>query len=374
MIKIDGIFDMDELASNIAEKYVKEQTHPDFPELRILNYTDACMWDGVWNDVTTKARGVIYNAETGEVLARPFPKFFNSDQEQAPKWSLLTPVQVMDKMDGSLGILYVDPTGESAIATRGSFASDQAIWATNLYREKYAGRWSPDDQYTYLFEIIYPENRIVIDYEDMEDIVLLGAVSKETGRSVQVLCAAEMTDWPGPVVDVLWTEEDESSSFMHVLALPDLENREGYVVWNPATDERVKIKFDEYKRLHKLLTGISERKIWEILASGEENLSVFEAAPDEFHDWIREVVQNLKNKYFWIELEALYLWRKIQIALGNPGAYSRKEFAEMVLTAPREYQGMLFSLEDGKSIDEPIWKKIRPEGGATFRRVSTDAD
>lgn len=46
------------------------------------------------------------------------------------------------------------------IATRGSFESDQALWATEWIQK----RFRPVDflaGYTYLYEIIYPENRVV---------------------------------------------------------------------------------------------------------------------------------------------------------------------------------------------------------------------
>jgi RNA ligase len=71
-------------------------------------------------------------------------------------------------MDGSLGILYkVD--GKPYLATRGSFVSDQAVAGTAMLHERY-GDYEFEDGFTYLFEIIYPENRIVIDYKGMSDL------------------------------------------------------------------------------------------------------------------------------------------------------------------------------------------------------------
>jgi RNA ligase len=86
-------------------------------------------------------------------------------------------VRVFDKMDGSLGILY--PTSQGmAVATRGSFTSEQALKATEILHEKYP-EWAQitydwfrsnfdanwyEVNYTDLVEIVYPENRIVVDY------------------------------------------------------------------------------------------------------------------------------------------------------------------------------------------------------------------
>ncbi|HRF99146.1 MAG TPA: hypothetical protein PLZ51_28235, partial [Aggregatilineales bacterium] len=74
------------------------------------------------------------------------------------------------KMDGSLGILY-RWQGAYYIATRGNFDSDQAIWATIFLRTHY-DLHNLADEYTLLFEIIYPDNRIVVNYGQRQDLVL----------------------------------------------------------------------------------------------------------------------------------------------------------------------------------------------------------
>ncbi len=69
---------------------------------------------------------------------------------------------VYEKMDGSLGILYwIDD--KPFLATRGAFESEQAIKGTELLR-KHQNLNKLNRNYTYLFEIIYPSNRIVVDY------------------------------------------------------------------------------------------------------------------------------------------------------------------------------------------------------------------
>jgi RNA ligase len=144
------------------------------------------------------------------------------------------------------------------------------------------------------------------------------------------------------------------------------------VFWNPITDERVKIKFEDYKALHKLFTNTNEKAIWEILSEGRDTAEIFAAAPDEFHEWMKGVIRGLKDSYATVETEALFIWRLIQSRL--PEGYSRKEFAQMVQTAKREFQGMIFALEDGRSISPTIWKMVKPSGGATMRAVNMDAD
>src|SRR5436305_302047 len=79
--------------------------HKDFP-LSIYTYGREAVHSHVWDSVTTKCRGIIVNDETGEILARPFEKFFNlgtSDRSetQSENFPLHLPF-VFEKVDGFL--------------------------------------------------------------------------------------------------------------------------------------------------------------------------------------------------------------------------------------------------------------------------------
>ena len=66
--------------------------------------------------MTLACRGLIVDAASGVVLARPYPKFFNHDQPGAPDLRMDAPADITDKSDGSLGVLYPDGDG-FAVAT-----------------------------------------------------------------------------------------------------------------------------------------------------------------------------------------------------------------------------------------------------------------
>ena len=69
--------DREKLMQQIADGMVKEQVHPSLP-LRILNYTPKAQFTPeAWNEVTDKCRGLIFDSQTGEIVARPFSKFWN---------------------------------------------------------------------------------------------------------------------------------------------------------------------------------------------------------------------------------------------------------------------------------------------------------
>ena len=98
-----------------------------------------------------------------------------------------------DKADGLLGVLVPVPWGgQDVVATRGRWGSEQAAVATRMWQEKYDGGLSRT-RWTYLYEIVYPENRIVLNYEGLHDLILLGAVDIRSGATVTVEEASE--DW-----------------------------------------------------------------------------------------------------------------------------------------------------------------------------------
>ena len=71
------------------------------------------------------------------------------------------------------------------IASRGSFISEQAEWANNFFffndeLQQHVEN-SFKDEYTYLVEIVYKSNRIVVDYGDYEGLILLSAIETLTG-------------------------------------------------------------------------------------------------------------------------------------------------------------------------------------------------
>src|SRR6187402_342704 len=110
----DTMFSRAEFTAMQEQGYVRVNTHPDDPELFILNYTEKAAYEGVWNNVTLNCRGLIVDAGNW-LIARPFPKFFNYGQPGCPEIDLDEPVVVSDKLDGSLGILYRNPdTGKYA--------------------------------------------------------------------------------------------------------------------------------------------------------------------------------------------------------------------------------------------------------------------
>src|SRR5882762_5876407 len=216
LVKLDDLFDLTDFYGTVESGYVRVQQHPTLP-FCIANYTEKAQYESAWTPVTRQCRGLIYDDEHN-VIARPYPKFFNYGDELAGQLDLDAPAIVTDKLDGSLGISYPTPDG-LAVATRGSFASEQAKRATQILRDKYPGfqKASAALSATFLWEIVYPENRIVVDYGDTEDLILHGVIQNETG-----------TEWPAWERGLIWdgphVETFEYRSLREALAAPPRDN------------------------------------------------------------------------------------------------------------------------------------------------------
>ena len=330
------------------------QTHPTLP-FAIHTYSEKAAYDNLWNEVTLQCRGLVTNYTTGEVLARPFKKFFNDNQqgqENVPPIPWEEKFRVFDKVDGSLGILVPVNDGH-IIATRGSFTSDQALHATEVWSAHYAGRVKPDSELTYLFEILYPDNRVVLDYGDLDDLVLLGAVDIGTGRSYGPYLGSSM-GWPGPTV------EEYSAYDFDPSKVEDRPNKEGFVLWFPKSDTRVKIKHDSYLKLHAIVTRANSRTVWAAMKDGETE--TLEGLPDEFKTWVDEQMAAIKARFDVIDHRASTAYAACK------DLPTRKDQALWLQSQnlSRAVIAATFKLLDGKDHAPVIWKAIEPEVATPF--------
>lgn len=349
MVYLHDLMDESLLDEMINEGYVTARAHDSLP-LTILNYTAKAQYEWVWNEVTLQCRGLIYEGRTHRIVARPFPKFFNWDQGQ--KYPPTGPVVRMDKMDGSLGILY-RTSDDYAIATRGSFHSEQAAWATEFYQSyiedlafmnvKTEFFFDPLPNKTYLFEIVYPENRIVVDYGEYKGLVLIDVIDNETGYSD--LQEFDDCAWPDKVTRVSMGGFDSGD----VVDIAD--GNEGFVYLWPERNYRTKMKSAQYVELHKLISHLSEKSVWEALMAGKTLDQIKAGLPDEFYGFIDKVYTEISDNALSIVFEVQEAFASVRNKIDKQLArheIPRKEFALAIKDHPlKKY---LFLALDGKPI------------------------
>lgn len=215
--------------------------------LSIFKYTFETTKRGAWNAVTTSSRGLIVDNE-GYIVARPFSKFFEYEEvknKPSRMKGMTGPALMSDKLDGSLVMLFPDPeTNEPRFATMNSLSGPHVSIAEKLYFENFYAQWTPDEGYTYIFELISSELPNVVDYDGVDCLVLIGKIHNETGEDVPL---NKITEWPFDIA-----EHRMVKSLDEALALPDVVNTEGFVLHFVETGARLKIKHPSYRALHRL--------------------------------------------------------------------------------------------------------------------------
>lgn len=392
---IDRLFESGHLWWHVENGYVSKQVHPHLP-LTVFDYTPKTQFEQYWNDVTLHCRGLVVDND-GNIVANCLKKFFNHDEPMTKLIRKVGPVQVTDKLDGSYLAVSVY-NGEIVTNTRGSFQSPQALTAMDIIKEhpEYeTALRAMCKEHTAIFEVIYPENRIVLDYKGLRDIVFIGTIANfELTTGKQLWTPASKFNWPGKSVQVF-----ECASYTDAIAMPPRDNAEGMVVYFDETGERVKIKQDDYKALHRIITNCTAKRIWTFMAvdrfkdhiknpkhwasylriDPKEALEIIAGdgtwkdqlltnVPDEFYAWVKEKINGFESKHEKIFTEV----KDAFDILWNKSGSDRKTFVSITKEHPlRDY---LFFLLDNRVTDceYEIWKNLKPAHELPFRQVLDD--
>jgi len=346
----------------IENSLIVANKHPEY-DIWILNYSPKVQSKRVWDEYTISCRGLVIDAK-GNILARPFQKFMNFEEHDPSEIDMSMDFDIFEKMDGSLIILfYYHARMEWILASRGSFISEQSIEAKKMIDVNIYDTLSKN--LTYLFEIIYPENRIVVDYGNTRELVLLAVI--ETKSGVEITYEAMYCAFSSAFKIV------KKYVLKNIKTLDDLkileeDNREGFVV-KFKNNFRVKVKFSEYIRLHGVLTNVSNLTIWEHLMNNYNFDLLLDRVPDEFYDWLKRTTKTLQNNYN--EIERLAIKEFLRIYHVN-GVTERRAFAMEALKT--DYRSILFKLYDKKPYSEIIWKQVRPVYSKPFKDGYEDVE
>jgi RNA ligase len=359
------------LEKYISDKLIDRAHHDDFP-LAILCYGRKAVYDNVWDSVTTKCRGLIYCTDTMEIIARPFEKFFNYGDPIFGQYSekLMGEPEIYEKLDGFLCILY-EWEGKQYIASKGSFHSIHAKWATAWFRERFGNRlWWNDawKDYTYVFEGIMPDLRIVVNYGEEKSLRLLSLIHKETGEEATY---EDVQDY----AESLNLTFAKKCSFNLDKALKDAntnkQNFEGYVlVWRRPgqTPFRLKVKYVEYLRLHRMVTQVSPKRILEALSQGWDSVlaEYVENSTPEFKAYVTKWKNYLTDEYQMIfdRVEKVFIDTRKDLGAPPYGNElpTRKQWADYFTCVQwKDISAALFAYLDGNipQVRAIIWKTLK---------------
>ena len=348
--------DWNVLNTYIDNKKILANKHPEY-DIWILNYSKDTQFEQAWDSYTLSCRGLVVDSE-GNVIARSMKKFFNYE-EVAQTININRPFEAYEKMDGSLiEIFYYNDERTWIVASRGSFTSEHALLATKIFNESINSNLL-SNAHTYIFELIAPFNKIVVDYGNVQDLVLLAVIQTDNGVE---LSYDEMVGEYSNHLNIVkrYFKYGDDVKITNLKSMEE-NNREGFVIRFEEGD-RIKIKFDEYIHLHRIVTNVSNKTIWEYLMNGLSFNELIDRVPDEMFEWLKKTKSDLELQFKLVELEILKEFYQIY---NKEGHTERKAFAEKVLKLKN--RKFLFALYDGKNYDEAIWKKIRPTYSKPFR-------
>lgn len=334
MLKVHytSLFSEEDLNKALEEGLVIKRKHPNH-SIWVYNYSAVAQWKWKWDAVTINCRGLVLDY-AGYIVARSFPKFFSYEQldGKLPEGNYT----VEEKLDGSL-LFACNYKGSLVLGTRGSFESEQALASIKFVPVGFL----PKEGETWVFETVGNFNRIVVKY-NFEGLVLLGILDKN-GNRIQ-----REHSFRAPKVYTF-------SNLEEVLNFNE-PNAEGFVL-HYENGELIKIKTETYRALHKLITGVSERTVWEAMKNNALN-EMLEGVPDEFYDWVEEVRSDLQAKYDEIEKEA----KEFFVDLGD-----RKTNA--IHYQGFKYPSILFNMLDGTDYSNRIWKEVEPTVISVFKMI-----
>lgn len=280
--------------------------------LRLYGYAPKCMFmsSRTWTMAMLVSRGLVIDHELMKIAALPFPKFFNYGEvcvnaTAADDISLNDIDGVYSKEDGSLGIVYFcEATGSWRVNTRGSFHSAQATWAQAWWNEhlsQFETALSKD--ITYLVEIIYPENRVILKYE-WSGLCILGGFNRTNGLEVSVEELKETFNrcQSGMRFPTVFENIRTVSEILAAMKDPARVNEEGFVV-RLKGGFRFKAKLDWYMDMVRLSRDITPKSLWKSymetsqLSFESHQASILMEVDEELHNDVLAISKILKQKF-----------------------------------------------------------------------------
>lgn len=284
-------------------RYVQEKK---YGNISSFNFTKTAFYDKIWDEQTTKARGLYINIPEQRVVARAYDKFFNINERPETKLNMLQyklsfPATAYVKENGFLGIVSYNDEDESLfVTTKSSPDGDFAGWLKDMLYEKYSKEtleairsFSRDNNVSFVFECVDMKNDPhIIDY-DASKLFLLDIVYNEMAYrkfSFEQLC--EFADKHGIThkekAFVLETWQEFFDWYYKVIDEDykyNGRNIEGFVI-EDSNGYMVKLKLTYYN-FWKFMRSISHEAIRNGYISGRRTSALTTPLANQYYSWAK---------------------------------------------------------------------------------------
>jgi RNA ligase len=235
----------------------------------VINY-NVMMADTFDCPIRRECRGIIFDTATGDIIRRPFHKFFNVNEREETQdhvVDLSRSHTILEKLDGSMiapfivddGILQMI-WGTKMGATDVAKPVEQFVEEHSNYRQ--FAKFIIGRGYTPIFEWCSRKQRIVLDYSE-DQLILTAIRDVVSGRYMsRDLMIINAENYNIPVVRAFDPQTDMKEFIEYVR---DLEDVEGFVV-RFDDGHMIKLKCDWYVQIHKAKEAIlQDRNIVELI-------------------------------------------------------------------------------------------------------------
>jgi T4 RnlA family RNA ligase len=372
MLKVQQYLQFKSLADLKEELGIEYSVYED---LVILNYSQIDSPKS--HPIVMECRGLILQQDTWEVVCFPFKRFFNCDEVQEINEDFNFSNAIgLEKIDGTLISLFYYKD-KWLMSTRGKIENSEKLSFYNLtfrtlFHEtvsQYLKFWNNlHEDYTYVFELVSPENRVVTVYEKRELYLL-------TVRNKKTLCELPLETLQN-IANNLEVKLPQIVDFKTKTELLDLAKslkvlQEGFVAVDYSVKDiddtmsyrRVKVKNPAYVAIHHLKdsAGKSSRSIVRLVINNEyeEFLSYF----NEF----RNFVEDVKIKYETYLKQAQDDEKSIEhlFALDFKNKEDKKQFALAVKVKKESAYFFAKFYRKTKNMEE-YYKNIEVEKGSKY--------
>lgn len=358
-------------------KYVSSMQDGDY---LLLKYRPEVTFYDLWNEFYMETRGIVIDIQDMKLVSCPYRKFFNLNEKPLTNLQAIQElikkaysVTIKNKEDGSM-ISCSKYKDQLVVATPGSLNSDQAKWAKSFIQEHYPTlKESLPDHLTFIFEAIYPDNRIVVDYGKTENLILTNIRNKETGRLLEeneVEYYASLFHLPTPqketkgLLELIETAKDRE--------LYPANEKEGWVfVIRTKDEERLfKLKCDDYCEVHRIISYATSPKIVFQKIKSDTWDDFFTKIPDTFKpltlkiadvvfNYIEKTQQEVQRYLNTIPSELLYTQEEIDNYYSFISILSKEVLPQinpkLSKNAKAEIEQILFKRTFGKEAGADKW-------------------
>jgi len=272
----------------------------------IFCYTQNTFHEGNWDEITLSHRGLIY--KNSVPVNKPFPKIFNLGEHESSSLKRVLELtekykyHVMDKANGHLLIVSFVKGICPILSTKGSMDSELIDQDIELALSNQFYSYVNDNRLFYegntmMFEVIaehdphtmYKYQKELYGGEDT--FVLIGGYNADgTPYDIYDLEAVTVSQ---PCMKMVKVYDDmKIDNINEWFSHKDIE---GYVLWFPEIDFRVKIKCDEYWKL-RFAKEFTFNKIIDMFESGGRH-RLYNKLPEELYALIEEIEKSVVEWY-----------------------------------------------------------------------------